>query len=245
MTQIEIPAKLIDALKSAQRVTVLTGAGVSAESGVPTFRDALTGLWSSFNPQELATRQAFQRNPKMVWEWYAYRRQLTASAAPNPGHYALAQLETRVPKFTLITQNIDGLHARAGSQNIIELHGNIHRTKCFKEDAPVDTWIDDEQIPPRCPRCGSYLRPAVVWFGEMLPPLALDQSFNAAESCDVFLSIGTSGVVEPAASLPFIALRAGAVVVEINPDETPLSKSAAFRIAAPSGLALLALLKSS
>jgi NAD-dependent deacetylase len=244
MTQIEIPTSLIDALRNAQHIAVLTGAGVSAESGVPTFRDALTGLWSSFNPQELATREAFQRNPKMVWEWYAYRRTLTSSAAPNPGHYALAELEKRAPKFTLITQNIDGLHARAGSQNIIELHGNIHRTKCFKEDTPAPNWLDDGQVPPRCPRCNSYLRPDVVWFGEMLPPLALDESFRAAESSDVFLAIGTSGVVEPAASLPFVALRAGAFVVEINPESTPLSESATFRIAAPSGIALPALLKS-
>lgn len=238
MTPIEIPEELIEALRKAESVAVLTGAGVSAESGVPTFRDAQTGLWSKFNPQELATREAFQRNPKMVWEWYAYRRELTLRAAPNPGHFALAELETRVPKFSLITQNIDGLHERADSKNIIELHGNIHRTKCFKEDVRIGTWIDDGQIPPRCPRCGSYLRPDVVWFGERLPPFALEEAFHAAETCDVFLAIGTSGVVEPAASLPFVALRAGAMVVEINPDETPLSEIATFRLAAASGVGL-------
>lgn len=239
----EIPTELIEALHTAQHVAVLTGAGVSAESGVPTFRDAQTGLWSRFNPQDLATREAFQRNPKMVWEWYAYRRELTARAAPNPGHYALAELEKRVPKLSLITQNIDGLHERAGSKNIIELHGNIHRTKCFTEDVRVGMWIDDGQLPPRCPRCGSYLRPDIVWFGEMLPPFALDQAFRAAQTCDLFFSIGTSGAVEPAASLPFVALRGGAMVVEINPDETPLSEKATFRLAAASGIALPALLK--
>ncbi len=235
---VEIADELVEALRRARRVAVLTGAGVSAESGVPTFRDAQTGLWAKFNPQELATREAFQRNPKLVWEWYAFRRELTANAKPNPGHYALVDLERRVPDFTLVTQNVDGLHLRAGSRNVIELHGNIARTKCFKEDVRVAAWIDDGQLPPRCPRCASYLRPDVVWFGEMLPPLALDEAFRAAERCDVFLSIGTSGVVEPAASLPFTALRHGAVVVEVNPDETPLSGSATYWLRAASGVAL-------
>ena len=234
----EIPNALIEALRHAQSVAVLTGAGVSAESGVPTFRDAQTGLWAQFNPQELATREAFARNPKLVWEWYAYRRELISDAVPNAGHYALAELETRVSQFTLITQNIDDLHARAGSQNIIELHGNIYRYKCFKENVRAEKWIDDGQIPPRCPRCGAYLRPDVVWFGESLPPLALDEAFRAARECDVFFSIGTSGVVEPAASLPFLALRRGAIVVEVNPDETPLSESATFVLRAPSGVAM-------
>ncbi len=228
MAEIEIPRELIDALRNAQHIAVLTGAGVSAESGVPTFRDAQTGLWSKFNPQELATREAFARNPKLVWEWYAHRRELVARAKPNAGHYALAELERRAKKFTLITQNIDGLHERAGSKNIIELHGNIFRTKCFREDTRAANWFPTDEIPPRCPRCGSYLRPDVVWFGETLPRRALDESFRAAESCDIFFSIGTSGVVEPAASLPFIALQNGAMVIEVNPEETPLSESATF-----------------
>jgi NAD-dependent deacetylase len=235
---LEIPSSLVDAVRHARAVGVLTGAGVSAESGVPTFRDAQTGLWSRFNPQELATREAFRRNPKLVWEWYAHRRELIDQVEPNAGHYALAELERRVPHLTLITQNIDGLHARAGSQNIIELHGNIYRYKCFAEDTRAGKWIDDGQLPPRCPRCGAYLRPDVVWFGEALPPLALAEAFRAARECEVFFSIGTSGVVEPAASLPFLALRHGAVVIEVNPDETPLSESATFRLAAPSGIVL-------
>ncbi len=236
--RIEIPNALIDALRHAQHIAVLTGAGVSAESGVPTFRDAQTGLWSKFNPQELATRKAFQRNPKMVWEWYAYRRELTARAEPNAGHYALVEMEKRVPQFTLITQNIDGLHERAGTKNMIELHGNIQRVKCLREDVRVESWVEDGEIPPRCPRCNSYLRPDVVWFGEMLPAFALDEAFRAARNCDLFFSIGTSGVVEPAASLPFVALRNGAVVVEINPDETPLSRGATFRLCGAAGVVL-------
>jgi NAD-dependent deacetylase len=235
---VDIPEELINTLRHAERVTVLTGAGVSAESGVPTFRDAQTGLWSRFNPQELATRAAFQRNPRLVWDWYAHRRELTAQAQPNAGHLALAELERRVPVFTLITQNIDSLHQRAGSRNVVELHGNIRRTKSFQEDVLVGTWIDDGQLPPRCPRCGSHLRPDVVWFGENLPPFALERAFRAAQDCDVFLSVGTSGVVEPAASLPFMALESGAVTIEVNPEVTPFSASATVRLAGAAGVVL-------
>lgn len=238
MAEIEIPPNLIDALRRAQHIAVLTGAGVSAESGVPTFRDAQSGLWSKFDPMELATREAFERNPKLVWEWYAHRRELVAHAQPNAGHYALVELEKRVPRFSLITQNIDGLHQRAHSRNVIELHGNIHATKCFREDMRVSNWFPTDEIPPRCPRCGAYLRPDVVWFGEMLPRRALDLAFLAAQNCSVFFSIGTSGVVEPAASLAYDALRQGAIVIEVNPDETPLSSSATFHLRAPSGLVL-------
>ena len=161
--------KLIETLRSARYVVVLTGAGVSAESNIPTFREAQTGLWSKYSPEELATPQAFQRNPKLVWEWYAWRRELVAQATPNPGHLALAELEQRVPKFSLITQNVDGLHRRTGSRNVIELHGNINRTKCFDEGDIIDSWPPTAELPPRCPRCGGYLRPDVVWFGETLP----------------------------------------------------------------------------
>jgi NAD-dependent deacetylase len=239
----EIPIELIQTLRHAARVAALTGAGVSAESGVPTFRDAQTGLWSKFNPEELATREAFERDPRRVWEWYAYRRELTARAEPNPAHLALAELERRVPALTLITQNIDSLHQRAGSRNILELHGNIQRVKCFKEDTRVSRWVDTDEIPLRCPRCGSFLRPDVVWFGEMLEPLVLDEAFRTAQECDVFFSIGTSGVVEPAASLPFLALRRGALVVEVNPEETPLSASATIRLGGAAGVVLPRLLR--
>jgi NAD-dependent deacetylase len=238
MSSALVPPELIAALRRAHHVAVLTGAGVSAESGVPTFRDAQTGLWSQFNPQELATRDAFRRNPRLVWEWYAHRRALLVDVEPNPGHYALAELERFVPHVTLLTQNIDGLHRRAGSRNVVELHGSLSRFKCFAEDTLVTEFAEGDDVPPRCPRCRSYLRPDVVWFGEALPPAALSSAFYAAETCDLFFSIGTSGVVEPAASLPFTALHHGAVVVEINPELTPLSEHAAFRLAAPSGEAL-------
>jgi NAD-dependent deacetylase len=153
-----VPPQLIDRLKSAQRVVVLTGAGVSAESGVPTFRDAQTGLWSKFNPEELATPRAFRRNPRLVWEWYEYRRKLVAEAKPNPAHTALAEMERLFPEFHLVTQNIDGLHQRAGSRNVVELHGNITRTKCFDEGTIVSNWTETGDVPPKCPNCGGLLR---------------------------------------------------------------------------------------
>jgi NAD-dependent deacetylase len=207
---------LVQTLRAASSVAVLTGAGVSAESGIPTFRDAQTGLWARYNPQELATPAAFLRNPRLVWEWYEHRRSLAAAAAPNPVHSALAALEQRIADFTLITQNVDGLHRRAGSQNVVELHGNITRTKCFDEAIVVECWPATDEVPPRCPHCGGWLRPDVVWFGEALPVEAWERARAAAQRCQVFLSIGTSGVVRPAADLPFYAKQNGAYVVEIN-----------------------------
>lgn len=229
--------ELLSALRSAQRVVVLTGAGISAESGVPTFRDALTGLWSNFKPEELATPGAFLRNPKMVWEWYALRRQLTAQVTPNPGHFALAEMERRVPHFALITQNVDGLHQRAGSRQVTELHGNIGRVKCFEENTCVSAW-DETTVPPRCPHCGSWLRPDVVWFGELLPEEAREAASGASANAEVFLSIGTSALVYPAADLPLEALRHGAVLVEVNTEETPLTRRAKFSLRGPSGRVL-------
>ena len=229
---------LIEALRSARYVVVLTGAGISAESSIPTFRDAQTGLWAKYSPQELATPQAFRRNPKLVWEWYAWRRELVAQAKPNPGHLALAELEQLVPLFTLITQNVDGLHQRAGSRNVIELHGNIKRTKCFEQGHMVDSWDETGEIPPRCPKCNSYLRPDVVWFGESLPRQALADAFAAAEQCDLFLSIGTSALVHPAASLPAVALERGTITVEINPDSTPLTPRVTYTLQGPAGQVL-------
>ncbi|HEX6305288.1 MAG TPA: NAD-dependent deacylase [Anaerolineales bacterium] len=233
-----IPIKLIFALRNANRVTALTGAGISAESGVPTFRDAQSGLWAQYDPEELATRQAFRQNPQLVWEWYTWRKELISAAQPNPGHFALTKLENMIPPFTLITQNVDGLHQAAGSQSLIELHGNIFRTKCFQEDAIVDSWNENGSIPPRCPNCGGMLRPDVVWFGESLPREALSTAQDCAQRCDVFLSIGTSTLVEPAASLPFLALQSGASVAEINPQQTPLSPQAHAVIQASAGKAL-------
>jgi NAD-dependent deacetylase len=240
----DIPAPLIEALRQARHVAVLTGAGVSAESGVPTFRDAQTGLWAQYNPQELATPQAFQQNPKLVWEWYAWRRQLVEQVDPNPAHYALAELEERVPKFTLITQNVDGLHRRAGSTNVIELHGNIARTKRFTDNVIIDQWEDTGEVPPRCPQTGSLLRPDVVWFGEMLPSDALQQATTATRECDLFLSIGTAGQVEPAASLPYLALQQGATVAIINIDvSTTRGEATIYTVRGPAGQVLPALLK--
>jgi len=233
---------VIAALRSARRLTVLTGAGISAESGVPTFRDAQTGLWSQYEPTQLATAQAFRSNPKMVWDWYQWRRDLVAKAAPNAGHLALAQLEARFSqpgaRFTLITQNVDGLHQQAGSRGVVELHGNIRRTKCFTEDQVVEAWPPTDETPPHCPRCGGLLRPDVVWFGEALPRAAIETAMAASEACDVFLSIGTSALVQPAASLPLIALERGAIVLEINPDETPLTARVTGSLRGPAGIIL-------
>jgi NAD-dependent deacetylase len=233
---------LITALQAAQHVAVLTGAGVSAESGIPTFREAQTGLWAQYRSEDLATPEAFERNPKLVWEWYAWRRELVERSQPNAGHYALAQLQQRVPHFILVTQNVDGFHQVAGSTGVIELHGNLARVKCSREGDVIDRW-EDTETPPRCPRCGAYLRPDVVWFGEALPRGALEAAAQAATECDVFFSIGTSGLVEPAASLARMALQRGAKVVEVNPTITPLTISATFMLRGASGEILPELVK--
>ena len=182
----EFTQKLIETLQHCNHVAVLTGAGISAESGVPTFREAQTGLWAKYDPQELATPQAFQRNPKLVWDWYAWRRELVNRAAPNPGHFALVELANLVPKFTLITQNVDGLHQKAGSENVICLHGNIMETKCYAHNHFIDRLPEEDDVPPKCPTCGSLLRPNVVWFGENLPAEALQTAVQASQSCDIF-----------------------------------------------------------
>ena len=230
-----VPESLLQALRGARRVAVLTGAGISAESGIPTFRDAQTGLWARYRPEELATPEAFERNPRLVWEWYEWRRALVRGAHPNPGHAALAQMQDRVAEFTLATQNVDGLHARAGSRSVIELHGNILRSKCSAEGTLFESWPNSDSVPPRCPACGAWLRPDVVWFGEMLPPGALESAMSAAGRCEVFFSIGTSALVQPAAQLPITALDAGATVVEINRDPTPLSPLASFSLHGAAG----------
>ena len=240
MPGVEIASQLVEALRTAGRVVALTGSGISAESGVPTFRDAQTGLWARYDPQELATPEAFARNPRLVWEWYEWRRALVRSAEPNPGHRALVELEHRAPHFTLITQNVDGLHQTAGSRAVIELHGNIRRTRCSQEGVIVEEYGDGR--PSLCPRCGAFLRPDVVWFGEMLPAGALEVASEAARGCDLFLSIGTSSLVYPAAGLPYEALESGATVVEINPSETPLTPRANFVLRGRAGEVLPELL---
>ena len=238
---IDLPSDLVDRLRRAKRIVAFTGAGISAESGLSTFRDTQTGLWAKYRPEDLATPQAFQRNPRMVWEWYEWRRGFVANAEPNPAHHALAQIEAKRPGFFLATQNVDGLHARAGSRSLVELHGNIRRTICFNHRHLAERWDPVDEPPPLCPRCGSMLRPDVVWFGETLPEEALRRAQEAAAQCDLFLSIGTSTLVYPAAELPFIAGSNGATVIEINPDFTPLSKLASFVLREKAGTALPAI----
>jgi NAD-dependent deacetylase len=211
-------------LSKAKAVTVLTGAGISADSGVPTFRGP-EGLWRNFRAEDLATPDAFSKNPQLVWEWYNWRRELIAAKSPNPAHHALVTLEERFKSFTLITQNVDGLHARAGSRTLIEIHGNIWKVRCTRcsnvsvnEDVPLS-------ILPYCTLCGGLLRPHIVWFGEALDPQDLQRSAEALQSCDVMLVIGTSGIVQPAASFADAAKSAGAFVVEINLTSTPAKGS--------------------
>jgi len=238
-----IDPRLVQRLQTARRVVALTGAGISAESGIPTFRDAQSGLWARFRPEELATPEAFRRNPELVWDWYAWRRGLVARATPNPGHLALARLGTLVPDWLLVTQNVDGLHQRAGSRAVVELHGNIHRNKCFDEGVVVAEWRETGERPPRCPRCGGPLRPDVIWFGESLPAQALAQAEAAARGCQMLFSIGTSAAVFPAAQLPLTALQAGAMVVEVNKDPTPLTGIATFSLLGLAGEILSRLLE--
>ena len=241
-TSPEIPPQLVGDLSHARNIVVLTGSGISAESGVPTFRDAQTGLWARYDPQQLATPEAFMRDPDLVWKWYRWRRKLIGQAKPNAGHYALADLEQKVPNFTLATQNVDGLHRRAGSENVLELHGNILRTICSAER--IEAEPQGDETPPICPGCGAPLRPDVVWFGEMLPASTIQAASEASRGCDIFLSVGTSSLVYPAASLPYEALSAGATVVEINPEETPLTVRADYSLSGSAGEILPTLLSS-
>ena len=221
-----LAAELLDRLRRARRVMVLTGAGMSAESGIPTFRDALTGLWAKYRPEELATPEAFEAHPDRVWQWYEERRAQVRVAKPHAGHFALVELEKVLPELRIVTQNVDGLHQLAGSRQVTELHGNILRSKCSVTMRPISAeWLsDDAQIPPRSPYVRSgFARPDVVWFGEVLPQDAIDAAMASASGCDYCFSIGTTSLVHPAASLPLVALERGAALIEINPDETPLS----------------------
>ena len=237
------PPALISLLRKAERVAALTGAGVSQESGLRTFRDSQTGLWAQYKPTDLASPEAFTRDPKLVWDWYAWRREAIKSARPNPGHYALAEMETRVPQFTLITQNVDGLHRMAGSKRIHELHGNLQRVRCSECGKYAETWGDDSENVPTCAVCGGMLRPDVVWFGEALPRSELEAAVEASRGCRVFFSCGTSGIVQPAAALPFAAHNKGAVVVEVNLEPTPLTEKSDFFLQGKSGEVLPELVK--
>jgi NAD-dependent deacetylase len=231
------------AISKARHVFVLTGAGISAESGIPTFRDALTGLWSKFRPEELATLEAFERDPQLVWQWYEWRRELVRQAEPNAGHRALVDLARRVPRLTLVTQNVDGLHQRAGSAGVIEYHGNILRDRCTLEQTVAQRARDGSGTLPRCASCGALLRPDVVWFGETIPRDAMLLADAAAAECDAFLSVGTSSLVYPAAGLAQVALRRRVPVMEINPHATELSPHATVALRGPSGQVLPALIR--
>ena len=217
--------ELVDRLAKAQHVAVLTGAGISAESGIPTFRDP-GGLWQQFKPEELANIRAFLKNPKLVQGWYAHRRSVAEEKKPNAGHDALAALEALVPDFLLITQNVDNLHQRAGSENIAELHGNITRSYCIdcEREATVADLQNAAEGQAICPDCSGYFRPDVVWFGEMLPENEITRADAAARRADVFLSIGTSAVVHPAAGLPILAREFGAYVAEINVEPSAIAE---------------------
>ena len=237
-----IPAALIGRLRKARAVAALTGAGISAESGVPTFRDAQTGMWAKFDPLELATPDAFRRNAKLVWDWYAWRRELVSKAQPNAGHRALAAIEAVNPDFVVITQNVDGLHRAAGSTNVVELHGNIQRVRCSRDGTLVSSWDDSSpREAPRCAHCGAFLRPDVVWFEETLPDAALARAEHAARDCEVLLVVGTSAEVYPAAMLPTYARHHGAAIVEINPSPTRLSERVDFVLRGAAGAVLPAL----
>jgi NAD-dependent deacetylase len=221
-------------IANARRIVAFTGAGISVESGIPTFRGP-GGLWRKFKPEDLATAGAFERDPKLVWEWYDSRRQNMLKAEPNRGHHALAELERRAPEFTLITQNIDGLHDRAGSRNIVKVHGDIWMLRCKvcgREREDLRTPLPE--LPPYC-ECGGMLRPAVVWFGECLPPGVWSKAEFAASRADVFLTIGTSAVVYPAAGLIDVAKMGRATTVEINPQPTSYSGELDYSLRGPAG----------
>jgi NAD-dependent deacetylase len=242
-----LPEELRAGLQQASHVAVLTGAGVSAESGIPTFRDAQTGLWASHDPMALASPEGFASNPKLVWDWYQWRRQLIADSQPNDGHRALAQLPEHYDRFTLITQNVDGFHQLAGSQEVLELHGNIQRSICSITRKPIDlAWLDDHKNnhPPPSPHHPDALaRPDVVWFGEALDEQILDQAFAAAGRCELMIVAGTAGVVYPAAGLPRIAAEHGATLVGINPEVTGISRLADWHLAGASAFWLPVLLE--
>lgn len=213
-----------DRIHAAQSVTVLTGAGISADSGVPTFRGP-EGLWKNFRPEELASPDAFSRDPKLVWEWYNWRRELLATKRPNAAHEALVQLEKDRPDFCVITQNVDGLHARAGTEHLSEIHGNIWKVRCTECQRVTVNHDVPLSFPPSCTDCGGLLRPHIVWFGESLAPADLEHSYAALQRCDILLIIGTSGVVYPAASFAPVAKDHGAFVIELNLEATPNSSA--------------------
>jgi len=238
----EFSASVIAVFDPAKKIVVLTGAGISAESGVPTFRGE-DGLWRRYRAEELATLAAFQASPQLVWEWYDWRRGIIGKAEPNPGHQAIAEMEQRFPHFSLITQNVDGLHRRAGNSKVIEIHGNLWQMRCVREGrVHEDRRVPLPEIPPMC-ACGAMLRPHVIWFGESLDQEDLAQAYGLIEECDLLLVVGTSAVVQPVASFSLMAKQAGAFVLEVNMEPTPLSSIADASFRGKAGEILPALLE--
>jgi NAD-dependent deacetylase len=250
VTPMNFPRSLLETLRAARRVMIFTGAGVSQESGIPTFRDRQTGLWANFDAAELATPEAFHRDAAFVWGWYEWRRAAVRDALPNAAHRAIAELASRVPELTLVTQNVDDLHERAGSPTVLHLHGRITRPYC--ESCRVPHAISDLQAPrgegrriepPRCTGCGARIRPGVVWFGESLPPQEWQAAQIAARRADLFFCVGTSAIVQPAASLTDLAVDAGAVTVQVNPNATGIERHVSFALRGEAGSVLPSLLE--
>lgn len=238
-----IPGSLISRFPASRQITILTGAGVSAESGIPTFRDRLSGLWQRFNAEALATPAAFRSDPAPVWGWYEWRRMKALRAEPNPAHFAIAEMAQRVPELTVITQNVDNLHERAGSENVTHLHGSLHAPRCFACARPfqLPAEIPDEPEggrrlePPHCLHCGGRIRPGVVWFGEPVRKEAWEAAAGAVRSCDLFMSVGTSSVVFPVADLMNLAAGKRATIVQVNPRPTRWDELATFSLPGPAG----------
>ena len=229
---------------------MFTGAGVSAESGIPTFRDALTGLWERFDAEDLATPEAFRRDKELVWGWYEWRRMQVLGALPNPAHVAIAELARLVPRLTVVTQNVDDLHERAGSVDVLHLHGSLHSPRCFAcgrahilpLEIPQEPKGGRRLRPPLCTHCGGSVRPGVVWFGESLPAHVLATAFAAARACDLLFAIGTSGLVQPAARIPVLAIQAGAKVMQVNPTATALDEECTWTLRGAAGAVMPGLL---
>jgi NAD-dependent deacetylase len=232
---------LTEKIKDAKKIVFVTGAGISQESGIPTFRGN-DGLWRKYDPMQLATIDAFYNNPKLVWEWYEDRRKNILGAKPNPGHFAIAELE-KFKDVVVLTQNIDGLHQRAGSSNVLELHGSIIRIKCtvceFEDDIPSSF----DSLPPKCTRCDNILRPDVVWFGEPLPQIVWNQAIIEANTCEIMIIAGTSLVVSPANTLPVYAKQNNAILIEVNPEQTQMSSEMDMSIRTTSAKALPSIIK--
>lgn len=247
----DFPPPLIERLRTVRRIVVFTGAGVSAESGIPTYRDKLTGLWERFDPEDLDTRRAFKADPELVWGWYEWRRRNVMQSEPNAAHRAIAAMANHVPELTVVTQNIDDLHERAGSVAPVHLHGTLFQPRCIGCARPhalppgmpdeVEQVVGYRLAPPRCGHCGGRIRPGVVWFGERLPRDVWRRADMAVRRCEVILCIGTSSVVYPAAELPLVAARRGAVLVQINPESTGLERVAQFNLAGQAGEVMPAL----